>query len=978
MAILRNSLNTSLRTVLLSGLLLIFSSPDVLAHTDVTVEQARDLIDSTNDLIIVDVREESEYCDARGHIPGALNYPWNSGQLESRYEELPKDDPILLVCRSGGRSNQAANFLDSKGFSMVYDMMGGMSAWIWETEPCKQSNGNEAASAETNTYIFLSDQSTLLQTGGIAGVNWNYSVRGHFRLAVDEDSGTGSFTLVDANAIDDSPFDRTLDPNEVFNMNSLLGMVLDETTISFTGIASDGSNIDITATFQDNLVHLVGQTTPPANSADFFIFNLDAVAQRKYGGGTGEPNNPYQIATAEDLMLLGDSPEDYDKHFILTADIDLDPNFPGRKVFGRAVVSPDTNDIEGGFQGTPFTGIFDGMGYKIRKLTIRNNTSEYVGLFGYLDPSGQIQNLSLKNVSITGSDRIGGLAGYSSGTIINCYTTGSIFSQNGIGSLGGLVGINRGGIRDCHANIDIKGGDSSWRLGGLVGSCSWGSIRDSHATGNVSSGDGSWCIGGLAGENWYGEISNSYATGNVEGGNGSHSLGGLMGRIEYGKVIKCYAAGSVTIEDSGRTLGGLVGSCLTGIITDCYATGSVSGNWELGGLVGSLLIGSKITNCYAVGRVSSSTNSANSGGLIGTIGREYIWVNGCLWDIETSSLSRSAAGIGLATAKMQDVGTYQNAGWDFTGYSTDGTSDIWWMPKCGGYPELTIFSEVYQTHTLAGSGTPEDPYQIATAEDLGALCQYDRSRYYKLINDIDLAGITWATAPIPDFYGSFEGNGHRIKNLSIKGSTTDFCLGLFGDILSNGWIQNLGLENVSITAGDGSFRIGGLAGSNSGKIINCYVTGNISMPEESSDIGGLVGFNHGDITYCYTICNISNGYNSKRVGGLVGNNYYRITQCFASGLMVSEGDSTELGGLVGFSAQPDYLINSCFWDIETSRLSQSDGGIGLTTAQMQDLNIFMDAGWDFVDETANGTEDIWWILEGQDYPRLWWELIPEN
>jgi len=48
-------------------------------------------------------------------------------------------------------------------------------------------------------------------------------------------------------------------------------------------------------------------------------------AHAKYSGGTGEPNDPYQIATAEDLMLLGDSPEDYDKHFILTADIDLDP-----------------------------------------------------------------------------------------------------------------------------------------------------------------------------------------------------------------------------------------------------------------------------------------------------------------------------------------------------------------------------------------------------------------------------------------------------------------------------------------------------------------------------------------------------------------------------------------------------------------------------------------------------------------------------
>ena len=64
-------------------------------------------------------------------------------------------------------------------------------------------------------------------------------------------------------------------------------------------------------------------------------------AYARYSGGTGEPNDPYQIATSEDLMLLGETPEDYDKHFILTDDIDLDPNLHGRKVFDRAVIAPD-------------------------------------------------------------------------------------------------------------------------------------------------------------------------------------------------------------------------------------------------------------------------------------------------------------------------------------------------------------------------------------------------------------------------------------------------------------------------------------------------------------------------------------------------------------------------------------------------------------------------------------------------------------
>ena len=80
-----------------------------------------------------------------------------------------------------------------------------------------------------------------------------------------------------------------------------------------------------------------------------------------------------------------------------------------------------------------------------------------------------------------------------------------------------------------------------------------------------------------------------------------------------------------------------------------------------------------------------------------------------------------------------------------------------------------------------------------------------------------------------------------------------------------------------------------------------------------------------------------------------------------------------VGGLVGNSNRNDMWWYS-FWDIETSGQSISAGGIGKTTVEMQTASTFLEAWWDFVDETANGTEDIWWIDEGQDYPRLWWEF----
>jgi len=71
-------------------------------------------------------------------------------------------------------------------------------------------------------------------------------------------------------------------------------------------------------------------------------------------------------------------------------------------------------------------------------------------------------------------------------------------------------------------------------------------------------------------------------------------------------------------------------------------------------------------------------------------------------------------------------------------------------------------------------------------------------------------------------------------------------------------------------------------------------------------------------------------------------------------------------------------VVACFWDVQTTGQKRGAGGTGKTTDEIRMASTFVDAGWDFVDETSNGTEDIWWILEGQDYPRLWWELIPEN
>jgi len=105
-------------------------------HTEISSSVAQQMIASGQDLIVLDVREYSEFCGSYEHIEDAVNLPWSSDVLEARFEEVPADATIIVVCASGGRSHLASTFLDDEGYSDVYDMEGGMSGWEFETEAC--------------------------------------------------------------------------------------------------------------------------------------------------------------------------------------------------------------------------------------------------------------------------------------------------------------------------------------------------------------------------------------------------------------------------------------------------------------------------------------------------------------------------------------------------------------------------------------------------------------------------------------------------------------------------------------------------------------------------------------------------------------------------------------------------------------------------------------------------------------------------
>ena len=124
-------------------------------------------------------------------------------------------------------------------------------------------------------------------------------------------------------------------------------------------------------------------------------------AQAKYGGGTGEPNDPYLIYTAEQMNEIGVHWEDSDKHFKLMADVDLG-GFTGTEF-----------NIIG--ENTAFTGVFDGDGHTISHFTYTSTASESIGLFSAVSgPSPMIKNIKLSdpNVDARSAQCVGALVGY--------------------------------------------------------------------------------------------------------------------------------------------------------------------------------------------------------------------------------------------------------------------------------------------------------------------------------------------------------------------------------------------------------------------------------------------------------------------------------------------------------------------------------------------------------------------------------------
>lgn len=342
----------------------------------------------------------------------------------------------------------------------------------------------------------------------------------------------------------------------------------------------------------------------------------------------------------------------------------------------------------------PFTATFDGNGHAILNLYINRSEENHVGLFGYtISPSLSNLMLAGSNMQVSGSGRVGALAGWASNTTINnILVRGTVQGGDATGALAGYAIYSE--IHRCYSSADVSGGTST---GGLVGSLDSSDIDLSGATGSVS---GNYQVGGLAG-------------------------------YQKGSITQSYATGAVTATDMYS--GGLVGyqfsdASVTSSITNSYASGSAHGYRTVGGLLGFADIWSTtavISNSYATGAVSTDLEP---GGLLGSAVFSYngnISIIDSYWDAQTTGQANSYfGGSGLTTAEMTCPQSPDDANCSLYYQNWDDT--IWDFGTNEQYPVLVIDGLVHRDSDGDGvfdalDAFPNDSSRSEVVESVRAL-----------------------------------------------------------------------------------------------------------------------------------------------------------------------------------------------------------------------------------------------------------------
>jgi hypothetical protein len=332
---------------------------------------------------------------------------------------------------------------------------------------------------------------------------------------------------------------------------------------------------------------------------------VTAVADGSFAGGSGTKEDPWQIASADQLNLVH---ENLAGHYVLTADIDLAGYENWEPIGAFQSLSNAPEDAEVPHPDYAFTGTFDGAGHTISNLKVAATSPMGAGLFGCAagteNGEAYIGNFALENIDVSGFYLVGGAVGLQ---FMNCKVSDvTLKGENklsGAQGIGGIVGTGFDLISNCTATADITVMGHDGACAGLIaGGTTMSSIANCKAVGGsiVAEGNAAWGFGAICGAPWGApEITGCKVSGTsiTVSGEGNRLVGGLVGfggtydpsapaQISGCTVENVNIAVSNTTTDVGGLIGGgkemMEGSDVMSSfeIHECSVSGNIVGGGE--------------------------------------------------------------------------------------------------------------------------------------------------------------------------------------------------------------------------------------------------------------------------------------------------------------------------------------------------------------------------------------------------------------
>lgn len=705
---------------------------------------------------------------------------------------------------------------------------------------------------------------------------------------------------------------------------------------------------------------------------------------------------------------------------------------------GRGVI--DWNDFSIG--GGNHVQINNGDGATLNRVTGGNRSS----ILGALSATGSVYLINPQGIVIgpTGTVVTGGrfvastldaddTAFMSAGALTLSGTSkASVLNLGKIGSTHGDVFLVATGAVENLGSISAPHGTAELAAGKTV------LLEDSTSTRQVfvqAGSGGTVANGGLIAA---AQASLQAADGNIYALSGNHQAIRATGTATRdGHVWLVADAGKILLESNidaanADGSGGTVDTAARAIGFGPFDAQVKAAQWNV--TTPSFSLGSLAANVFArslSAGTSIGVNATGAGDATGDIdvAAGLTWAGAASLSLNASRHVHVEPGVTIKNAGAgnlalrADARAIDNAG----GIVNDGTID--WSKSTGLVNLYRDMNGTYSPGTLLGNpawvSSPDEgivsqitAYKLVNSlADLENVSQ-DLAGNYALGTDIAFNGnyIDQIGSAAP-FTGQFDGLGHTVSGVSIKGGQPGFYYGwggpLFGVIGAAGVVRNVGVSNAGGGVGhcygsacylgvlamenDGlvarsystggfffndygpgtGYSIGGLVGLNTGTIAQSWSGASVSgLPDftggpGNGDLGGLVANNTGTIKASYATGSVTGG-GWAFVGGLVGASSGSVTQSFATGSVSGGGGSYWFGpgggagGLIGAGSGGD---GSDYWNAQTSGKQTDNGGVpamnGLTTAQMSNAASF--AGWDF---SPGG---VWAMPAGAQHPVLQWQ-----